>query len=87
MKSLEYIFLGIPIVISKTKAHSYYYDDTMVTFFAPNDSKDLANKIIECYGSPAKMIGQVRNSINFIRANSWETAKDAYIKIVKELAA
>jgi len=87
MKSLEYIFLGIPIVISGTTAHRYYYDDSMVRFFEPCDSNDLARAVIELYRNGASRKAMVRNSLAFIEDNGWAQTKKSYVRIVREMTA
>lgn len=79
MKSLEYIFLGIPIVISRTKAHRYYYKDSMVKFFDPCNSADLAKSIIELCKDETLRTTLVHNSKEFIEQNSWEKVKYKYL--------
>lgn len=82
MKSFEYVFLGIPIIITRTKAHSYYYDDSMVRFFEPCNSRDLADAIIELYRDPGKMQRMVTNSAAFMNRHCWEKGSETYRKTV-----
>lgn len=84
-KSLEYIFSGIPIVISRTAGHSFYYDDSMVTFFAPCNSNDLAAAVIDLYQNKPRRKEQLQRCREFIRDNSWENAKQDYVRIVNGL--
>ncbi len=87
MKSIEFIFLGIPIVISRTKAHSYYYDDSMVTFFTPCDSSDLARKIISVYQSAGRLEEQVKHSRRFVEQYAWkEKTGRVYSSIIDSFA-
>src|SRR5947208_95771 len=76
-----YIFMGIPVVISKTKGHSYYYGDSMVKFFEPCNSGDLARAVIDLFRNGASREEQVRNSRRFIEKNSWATVKKVYVQI------
>jgi glycosyltransferase involved in cell wall biosynthesis len=81
MKSLEYISLGIPIIVSKTKAHSIYFDNSMVKFFNPEDSKDMAGAVISLYSNRSAMAEQVRRSRSFLVENDWTKAKKTYLQI------
>jgi glycosyltransferase involved in cell wall biosynthesis len=85
MKSLEYISLGIPIIISKTKGHSYYYDSSMVKFFKPGDKDDLAKAVIELYTNENKRKMLKTQSRLFIEKFGWQNTKNTYIQIVKNL--
>ncbi|MBT0652929.1 glycosyltransferase family 4 protein [Geomobilimonas luticola] len=82
MKSFEYIFSGIPIVISKTQGHQYYYDDSMVKFFKPCDSADLARSVIELYENKIALAQQVQNTKRFIDQYRWDTYKNVYLQIM-----
>ena len=48
-KCMEYHAVGLPAVVSAIKAATTYYDDQMVTFFRPGDSRDLAEKIVQLF--------------------------------------
>ena len=83
MKSFEYITLGIPIVISKTKAHGFYYHDSMVKFFEPENSYDLAMAVVQLYRDPHKRKQLVANSKVFMRKYGWKNhSKKIYTDIV-----
>jgi glycosyltransferase involved in cell wall biosynthesis len=87
MKSLEYMTLGIPIVISKTTAHSYYYNDTMVQFFTPDDENDLAKAIISLYENVDKRNSLIDGAMKFLDEYSWSHAKKDYFNIVESLVS
>lgn len=85
MKSLEYISLGIPIVISRTKAHNYYFDDTMVKFFNPEDEYDLAQAIIYLSADEDEKKRLVNNAQTFMKENNWGKTKEIYFQIIDDL--
>ena len=85
MKSLEYISLGIPIVISKTKVHNYYYKDSMVKFFQPGNPEELARAIIEIAENREERDKLAFNAQKFINENGWNTAKEKYYKILDRI--
>jgi glycosyltransferase involved in cell wall biosynthesis len=87
MKSLEYMTLGIPIVISKTTAHSYYYNDSMVRFFRPRDHNDLANAIISLYRDENMRNRLTDNANEFLERHSWSLAKQDYYNTIDSLLA
>lgn len=85
MKSFDYISLGIPIVISKTKAHRQYFDDSMVKFFEPEDPLDLAQAIIALYQDKQARKRLAQNSQCFIQRNGWQQQKQIYYQVVDRL--
>ena len=87
MKSLEYIALGIPIVISRNKGHNYYYNDSMVRFFEPGNPSHLAEKVIELAQDDKMRQQQINNSLEFLKTHGWEETKKKYHKIIDNLVA
>ena len=87
MKSLEYIALGIPIVISRNRCHSYYYNDSMVKFFEPRNSSDLAEKTIELAQDEKMKQQQIKNSLEFLKIHGWKETKKKYYRIIDNLVA
>ena len=43
---LEFMVLRVPVVVSRTTVHQYYYDDSMVKFFDPGSESDLADCLL-----------------------------------------
>lgn len=85
MKSLEYMALGIPIVISKTKVHGLYYDSSMVRFFEPENSHDLAMSVIGLYDDEEEGKRLARKAQGFIKKYGWRESKKIYLDIVDTL--
>ena len=85
MKSLEYISMGIPIVISNTQVHKYYFNDSMVTFFQSDNHEDLANKIIQLSNSINIQKRQVENSRIFMEKHDWKIGKLSYYCVINKL--
>ncbi len=85
MKALEYMALGIPIVISRTKAHDFYYDSSMVKFFMPRDSDELARCVIDLYHDKDEREALATNARLFLKKKGWAVSKEIYADIVKRL--
>lgn len=85
MKSFEYLFLGIPIIISKTKAHCYYYDNSMVKFFEPGNKQELAEAVIALHQNNGEKEHMMANSRKFIEKYGWDESKKIYYQIVDQI--
>jgi glycosyltransferase involved in cell wall biosynthesis len=85
MKALEYMSMGVPIVISRTKAHDFYYDSSMVKFFEPCNSQELARGVIELYRNKEERERQARNALAFLRKHGWNKSKKVYAHVVNTL--
>jgi glycosyltransferase involved in cell wall biosynthesis len=84
-KIFDYMAAGVPIVASKTKIDEYYFDDSMIMFFKPDDHIDLAKCIIELYKNPDKGKSLANNSKNFAAENNWQNKKEEYINLVDSM--
>lgn len=87
MKALEYISMEIPIVISKTKAHAFYYDNSMVKFFEPCNSEELARAVVDLFDNAEERATLVKNASAFMKEHGWNKSKEIYSKIVNDLIA
>ncbi len=79
MKSLEFLAVGTPIIISRTRSSQYYYNDSMVVFFKPGDHHDLARCIIELYKDRDRRKALVRNAEQFNEKHNWDHYKRIYL--------
>ncbi len=86
-KSLEFMALGIPIIISNTKVDRYYFDESLVLFFNSGDERDLSKKIILLSKNKELRDKLVRNSLKYIENNNWEVKKHIYLDIVDKLVS
>jgi glycosyltransferase involved in cell wall biosynthesis len=84
-KSLEFLAMGVPVVISRTKATQHYFDDSMVMYFEPEDHEDLARAVVELYKNPKKRIELVNNAKRFNEIHNWDRYKMVYYNIVDSL--
>jgi len=87
MKSLEYMSLGIPIVISKTKAHRFYFNNSMVKFFEPENEDELAMSVIFLYQNKEERKRLIKNAHSFMRNHGWHQSKKVYFQIVDNLTS
>jgi len=85
MKALEYLTLGIPIVISKTTVHAYYYNDDMVMFFRPDNHEDLARCAIDIFNNPDKRKQLLAGSQQFMRKHNWRVYKKKYYDAIEQI--
>ena len=85
VKSLEFMAMGIPLIISRRKASQYYFDDSMVMFFEADNHEDLARAVINLYKNPKKRAQLVNNTKRFNATHNWDRYKRIYYDIVDSL--
>lgn len=81
-KCLEYLAMGLPVVVSKTKAASCYYHDKMVLFFEPGNAPDLAKKIIYLCRNMSVRKNMVRQAMQFNQKYHWQKYETIYFAIL-----
>ncbi len=87
-KTLEFMLLGVPIIVSGTKIDRYYFDDSVVRFFEPEDEAGLGTAMVELAQNHGLRKGLADRARAFVaREYDWEIKKDIYLGMVDQLAA
>ena len=84
-KTLEFMALGVPLLISDTAVDLYYFNDQMVTFASSGDVDDFASKMVQLIRNPAHRQKQVQNADEYIKLNNWDVRKAEYLHLVDTL--
>jgi glycosyltransferase involved in cell wall biosynthesis len=84
-KTLEFMAMGVPVIVSNTKIDRYYFNDALVKFFEAGNESSLAAAMAEIIESTSLREALVRNATEFVRLNDWETHRHKYIGIVRQL--
>jgi glycosyltransferase involved in cell wall biosynthesis len=87
MKIFEFMAVGVPLVVSRTRIHQYYYTDTLVKYYDSDDEDALAENIVLLRKNPELRRQQVNNALNYVEAHSWDVEKYQYLGIVDSLVA
>lgn len=75
----------VPVVASRTYGLSYYFNNSQILFFEPENPKDLADKIYYLYTYPQKRKEIIRNALEFVEKHNWESEKKKYLRIINGL--
>jgi glycosyltransferase involved in cell wall biosynthesis len=84
-KTLEFMALGVPLLISDTAVDRYYLNDRIVTFARSGDIDDFAAKMVQLVRNPEACQKQVENANEFIKLNNWDLKKSEYLNLVDSL--
>jgi len=85
-KILEFMALGVPLIVADTDIDRFYFDDSVVKFFHSGDEKDLARCMLQVIRDSELRKRLVRNALEFIERNDWATKKGEYLDLVDCLA-
>jgi len=86
-KIMEFMALGVPVVVSSTQVDRFYFDDSVVRFFASGNVEELATAIIEVLQNREDTRARVVRASAYARSNCWESRKHDYLKLVDNLCA
>jgi glycosyltransferase involved in cell wall biosynthesis len=85
-KIMEFMSQGIPVVISRTKIDSFYFDDTVVRFFPSGDDEAMAVAMLEIIENKAKRDALVASGYAYVDRNSWYGKKQGYLELMDALS-
>jgi glycosyltransferase involved in cell wall biosynthesis len=84
-KIFEFMALDVPVIVARTTIDRYYFDDSLVKFFQPNDEKSLAAAMQQMIENPGHRQELVRNAREFIQSYTWDRNKSVYLDLVDSL--
>jgi glycosyltransferase involved in cell wall biosynthesis len=84
-KIMEFMSLGVPVVISRTKIDNYYFDDTVVKFFESGNEESLAQAMLAVIRDPGLQERLIARGQEYATANNWSTKKTEYLRLVDSL--
>ena len=85
-KLSEYIIMGKVVVVARLKTIRHYFSEDALAFFEPNNTADLAAKMVRMYHDPnlrARFAEKAREEYEPI---SWTVMKERYLRLMNNLA-
>lgn len=84
-KILEFMCMGVPVIISRTRIDDYYFNEDMVQFFRPDDEDDLATCMLRLAQSPELRERLAEKARSFVRKMTWDKMQAQYLGLVEAL--
>lgn len=84
-KTLEFMAMGVPVVISGTKIDRYYLNESIVEFFTPGNEESLANALLAVIKDVTFRETLAERASHFVAKNDWENNKEKYLNILSRL--
>lgn len=85
-KMYDYLYFNKPVIASRLRAVSAYFDEASLCYFAPGDAQDLARAIRYLYENPEAREMFARNSRRLYERYRWEWQGVAYTTVSRRLA-
>jgi glycosyltransferase involved in cell wall biosynthesis len=86
-KIMEFMAGGVPVIVSRTKVDSFYFNESVVRFFNPGDENDLATAMLDLMDNHERRKSLVRLGHEYVLQNNWDTRKQMYLRLVDSLIA
>jgi glycosyltransferase involved in cell wall biosynthesis len=84
---MEFMAVGVPVVVSSTAVDRHYFDDRVVRFFPSGDAVAMADAMHEVLTNEALRTSLVAAGIQYVERNNWEHSRERYLAIVDALCA
>jgi glycosyltransferase involved in cell wall biosynthesis len=84
-KIMEFMALGVPVLVSATRIDKLYFNDSVVKFFEPDNVNALSESILEMIRNVSLRETLAANASKFVEDFSWEKKKWDYLNLVDRL--
>lgn len=85
-KIMEFMSQGLPVVASRTKIDSFYFDDRTVHFFTSGDSAAMAKAMHEVFEDEELRAELVAHGYEYSERNNWDQKKQEYLNLIDALS-
>jgi len=86
-KIAEFMSLGVPLIVSRTKVDTFYYDDSLVKFFESENESDLAECMLLLWRDEQLRAQLAANASRFIRESGWQEKQHGYLRMIAALVS
>jgi len=86
-KIMEFMSVGVPVVVSGTRIDRHYFDESVVRFFESGNSEELAKAMHEVLTDFQLRESMIRNAEEYVERHSWARNKSEYLELVDTLTA
>jgi glycosyltransferase involved in cell wall biosynthesis len=81
-KIMEFMSLGVPLIVSRTKVDTLYHDDSTMKFFESENESDLADSMLLLWRDPQIRAQLAANASRYVRENNWLEKKQGYLSLL-----
>jgi len=85
-KIMEFMSQGVPVVASKTKIDSHYFEEGDVHFFPSGDSRAMANAMLDVINNKELRQELITRGYEYAERNGWDRKKQEYLDLVDSLS-
>jgi len=82
---LEFMCLGVPLIVADTRVDRYYFNQDVVTFFEGGNVDSLADSMLELMLDAGARSSQANRALGFVKKYQWQSRKHEYFELVDGL--
>jgi glycosyltransferase involved in cell wall biosynthesis/peptidoglycan/xylan/chitin deacetylase (PgdA/CDA1 family) len=86
-KIMEFMSQGVPVVVSRTKIDTFYFEEGVVHFFPSGDSQAMAKAMLDVFNNQELRQSLVARGYEYVERNSWGRKKKEYLDLIDALSA
>jgi len=86
-KIMEFMAVGVPVIVSSTKVDRYYFNDSIVRFFEPGNPDALAREMVAALRNEELRKRMTAQAFKYVATHCWENRKGDYLRLVDSLCA
>jgi len=85
-KIMEFMSQGVPVVVSRTKIDSFYFEEGIVHFFPSGNSQAMAQAMLDVINNPDLRASLIARGYEYVKRNDWAQKKQEYIDLIDSLS-
>jgi len=82
---MEFMALGVPVVVAATRIDRHYFDESVLRFFQPGDARSLARTMREALRDTGGTRARVARAAEYAARHGWASREADYLNLVDEL--
>ena len=85
-KIMEFMSQGVPVVVSRTKVDTFYFEEGVVHFFPSGDSQAMAEAMLDVINNKDLRESLIARGYEYVERNGWGQKKKEYLDLIDSLS-
>jgi glycosyltransferase involved in cell wall biosynthesis len=85
-KIMEFMSQGVPVVVSRTKIDTFYFEEGVVHFFPSGDSQAMAEAMLDVINNNNLRDSLIARGYEYVERNGWDQKKKQYLDLIDSVS-